>query len=245
MGMPVSVLVRGPAARSTAVDKRVARVYDELRAVDAGFSPYRPDSAVSRLARGERVTETEELAQVRDLCEQARRSTGGAFDATRPDGTWDPSGLVKTWAVERAARHLGGLAFCLNAGGDVHVESPRGEPFRVGVQDPRDGTRVLTALDVVQGGVATSGTAARGAHVYDPLTGQPAAGALSVTVTGPSLLAADVLATAALVRGLQVLPAGTPALLVHPDGSRTQTLAWRGSPVRPSRTLDHGSRQGA
>ena len=49
--------------------------------------------------------------------------------------------------------------------------------------------------------VATSGTAARGSHLLDPSTGRAVTDLLSVTVTGPSLLWADVPATAAFAAG--------------------------------------------
>ena len=207
MGMPVSVLVRGPLPH-TAVD----RVYAELHEVDARFSPYRLDSEVCRLRRGEVPRPSDDLREVAALCELARTQTGGVFDARRPDGWWDPTGLVKGWAVERAARHLRatGLDFCLNAGGDVVVSAPSGEPFRVGVQDPYDAGRVARVLPVVSGGVATSGLAARGAHLYDPRTGLPATGPASTTVVGPSLQQADVLATACFVSGSLALLEGFP-----------------------------------
>src|SRR5207244_12543662 len=54
---------------------------------------------------------------------------------------YDPSGLVKGWAVQRAARHLAGLdgnGWCLNAGGDVLVQVPADQPsWRVGTEDAR------------------------------------------------------------------------------------------------------------
>ena len=232
MGMPISLLVRQDAVA------RAEAVFATLREADALLSPYRSDSLVCRRAAGERISHPV-LRDVEHLCEQATVLTDGAFDARRPDGVWDPTGMVKAWAVERAAEHLAGLDFCLNAGGDVHVEAPSGEPFRVGVQDPRERGEVVTVLARTSGGVATSGTAVRGAHLYDPSTGGPACGPLSVTVVGPSLLWADVLATAAFVRGLGVLPPGYEALVVHADGRRTLTAGWPNdirvvsSPVRP------------
>ncbi|HYJ77671.1 MAG TPA: FAD:protein FMN transferase, partial [Actinomycetes bacterium] len=74
----------------------------------------------------------------------------------------------------------------------------------------------------------TSGTTHRGAHLVDPVDGAPVTGVLSVTVTGPSLLWADVLATAAFVRGagaLAVVEAvpGYDALVVAADSTRTAT----------------------
>lgn len=247
MGMPISVLVRDADARTDEVDARVREVFADLRDADETFSTYKENSEVSRLARGEAIAWSPDLQAVQALCDRARDLTGGAFDTRRPDGVWDPSGLVKSWAVERAAARLRGLDFCLNAGGDVHVEAPSGEPFRVGVQDPRDPRDVLEVLEVTYGGVATSGTAARGAHLYDPATGRPTARVLSVTVTGPSLQTADVLATAVFVRGPAVLAPGYEALVVDAAGGTERTPGWNdivviSSPVQPSRTLDHWSR---
>jgi thiamine biosynthesis lipoprotein len=74
-------------------------------------------------------------------------------------------------------------------------------PWRVGIEDPAERSRLLEVAVLRDGGVATSGIAARGAHIYDPFTGAPARGLASVTVTGPSLLWADVYATAAFARG--------------------------------------------
>jgi len=231
MGLPVSLLVRGPEPAGDRVAAAVARVYAELRHVDATFSLYRPDSLLSRLSRGEPVDRPAELLEVEQRCEQARLATGGAFDARRPDGV---SGLVKGWAAERASRHLAELAdhdWCVNAGGDVQVASPSGEPFRVGIEDPADRTRLLAVLERTAGAVATSGTAARGAHLYDPATGRPAEALAAVTVVGPSLGAADVLATAAYVRGpggLALVEAvdDYEAMLVGRDGEQSCTNGW-------------------
>ena len=44
--------------------------------------------------------------------------------------------------------------------------------------------------------IATSGEYARGQHVFDPHTGRPPAGVLSVTIVGPDLATADAFATA-------------------------------------------------
>jgi thiamine biosynthesis lipoprotein len=125
-------------------------------------------------------------------------------------GGFDPSGLVKGWAVERAATLLAGIDGCdyyLNAGGDMAlgVASPDSPAWKVGIEDPRDPTRILAVRDVRSGGVATSGSAARGAHIVDPHTGNHPSDLLSVTVIGPALLWADVYATAAFARGTDAL----------------------------------------
>lgn len=234
MGMPVSVHVRGERVDGD-VPAAVAALYAELRAVDAVFSTYREDSEISRLARGElrRRDCSSDVREVLALCGLARRRTAGAFDAHRrlPDGgtALDPSGLVKGWATERAARHLArlpGLDWYVCAGGDVvgHVASDARPAWRVGVEDPADRDLLVAVLPLRDGGVATSGTAARGDHVWDPATGRPVRSQLaSVTVAGPSLLWADVLATALFVRGGEAAPAvaadGYEVLLVERDGT--------------------------
>jgi FAD:protein FMN transferase len=243
MGLPISILARcadPDRLTAPAVAQAVQTLFDDLRAVDAMFSTYRADSVVSRLNRGE-ITLADAPADVRDVaarCEQARARTGGRFDATTPDGSWDPSGLVKGWAVERAAGALAvatgdSIDWCVNAGGDVLVVAPTGEGFTVGIQDPRDARAVATSVRCGSGAVATSGTAARGAHLYDPRTGAPVVtGWLSVTVVGPSLELADVLATAAFVAAddwpavVAAVP-GYEALAIAADGTVSGTAALR------------------
>ena len=237
MGLPVSVLARGASARSDAADEAVRAVYAELREVDRVFSPYRGDSEVSRLGAGDLAWSDASpvVREVADRCLRAAELTGGLFDATRPDGNWDPSGLVKGWATERAARLLtavGGLDWCLNAGGDVVVSCPSGEPFVVGIQDPSDPAAISTSVRCRSGAVATSGTAARGAHLYDPRTGRPTTSDwLSVSVIGPSLQTADVLATAAFVAGSLELVERTDryyGLAVAADSTLLTTVGWPG-----------------
>ena len=219
MGLPVSLLARGSLGGA---EEAVARVFAELHQVDARFSTYQDSSEVSRINRGELALGDahEDVREVARRCDDAREITGGLFDATTPSGSWDPSGLVKGWAAERAARHLTGDAdWCLNAGGDVLVLTPSGEPFTVGIQDPRDDGKVVQALTTTTAAVATSGTSARGEHLYDPRTGAAPGGSwLSVTVVGPSLETADVLATASFVAGRPVLVPGYRAMSVDAAG---------------------------
>ncbi|WP_371402645.1 FAD:protein FMN transferase [Kribbella sp. NBC_00662] len=235
MGLPISVLARGKAAGGEAADAVVREVFAELIEVDRVFSPYKPDSAVSLLARGAVSWDHLDpvVREVAERCVAARELTGGLFDAEVPGGKWDPSGLVKGWAVERAGerlRKVEDVDWCLNAGGDVLVVCPSNEPFTVGIQDPRDPGRVVARVSCAGGAVATSGTAARGAHLYDPRTGAAVVTRwLSVSVTGPSLEYADVLATAAFVAADDwpaVLLPGYEGLGVLADGNLFATDGW-------------------
>lgn len=216
MGMPISIHLRGPDARDAAVAAVVERVFAGLLEVDARFSPFRPDSEVCRIQRGELVLADAhpEVREVARLCDQASARTGGAFSATLPgpDGrpVFNPTGLVKGWAIQRALEHLladpalAGHDAMINAGGDIAARCQRTDTpaWVVAVEDPRNRRRILRTMAMRTGAVATSGTAARGRHIIDPARGTAAAGELlSATVVGPDLLWADAYATAAFVLG--------------------------------------------
>jgi thiamine biosynthesis lipoprotein len=207
MGMPVCIDVRDHGVPASAIDE----AFSWLREVDATFSPYKDDSEISRLNRGElsRDDASREVCWVLDECERLRERTGGYFDARAgAGGGVDPSGLVKGWSVDRAGDILasaGATTFSIYAGGDILT---RGYPepersWRVGIQHPyvRHGiAAVVRSNDLA---LATSGEYERGAHVLDPHTGAPPEGVLSVTVTGPVLGVADAYATAAFAMGTE------------------------------------------
>ncbi len=211
MNLPVSLAVRGDLdeAKRAQVELAWCAVMEDLREVDRVFSTYREDSFVSRLDRGEVVLAQcpPVLAEVLALGEQAERESDGAFriHLPGPDGRvrLDPSGVVKGWAVERAARFLEALEvdFCLSAGGDLVCRSVSGEEWRVGVEDPADPGRLVGVVPVRNGAVATSGTAHRGEHLLDARTGRAPEGVASVTVVASSLTWADIDATAAYALG--------------------------------------------
>jgi thiamine biosynthesis lipoprotein len=228
MGTVFSLDVRG-GHRPDDVEPALDAAEDELRAADAMFSTYRPDSWISRLGR--RAVRPADLPpQVREvlaLCAEVEGLTEGLFTARwRGDGTLDPTGLVKGWAAERAGRALlerGVTDHCVNAAGDV-VLSGRPAPDRhwtVGIADPRRPGALLGVVDTGGLGaraVATSGIAERGPHIRDPRDGRSADGVLSATIVGADLTLADGLATALVVAG--------------PDGAgllaRWRELGWTG-----------------
>jgi thiamine biosynthesis lipoprotein len=201
MGMPIGI----DADEDTGVDAAFAW----LEEVDAIFSTYRDDSEVCRLDRGELTLADcrPEVDEVLTRCLELERATGGYFSA-RPAGRLDPSGLVKGWAVDRAAARLATADFCINAGGDVLA---RGRRRRVGIRHPEDPASLAAVIAVEDHAVATSGAYERGAHIVDPHTGRSPDGLLSVTVVGPDLATADAYATAAFAMGADG-PAWTAAL---------------------------------
>jgi len=205
MGMPISLALRGRHAGDARGEAAWAAALAVLRAADRTFSTYRADSVISRMNRGVPVDTPPEVADVLAIGAAAERSSGGAF-ALRRDGVLDPSGVVKGWAAERAAVALAALPdtdFCLSAGGDITCRTgdAAAPPWCIGIEDPRDPTRIVAVVPIRTGAVATSGTAHRGAHIVDARTGRAPGGLASVTVVGRSLTAVDVDATAAFALG--------------------------------------------
>lgn len=208
MGLPISLDV--PHA-SPAVKEAAREAFEWLHEVDRRFSPFRADSEVCLLDRGEIVPGelSPELAEVLALCGDYERRSGGAFQAWLPGGHFDPCGVVKGWAVERAGRMLrdaGASRFCLNAGGDVVAfASSRpgapGKPWRVGIRHPDQPHRVCAVINARDCAVATSGTYERGDHIVDGRTGRPALDLVSLTVVAPDLVIADAVSTAAFAMG--------------------------------------------
>jgi thiamine biosynthesis lipoprotein len=235
MGMPISLALRGPRASGPEADAAWAQCRAELDEIDRVFSTWRACSVIRRLDRGELALADcpPEVHEVLALGEQARVASHGAFDVRRPgpDGraVLDPSGVVKGWAVERAARAFGGLDdtdVCLSAGGDLvcRTRAADAEPWRIGVEDPHQPTRVLAVVPVRNGAVATSGLAHRGAHIVDARTGATPRALASVTVVADDLVRADIDATAAFALGddglawLQSRP-DCSGLVVDADGT--------------------------
>jgi len=127
----------------------------------------------------------------------------------------DFGGIGKEYAVDRAAALVAGVtrAALVNFGGDLVAlgASAGGRPWRVGVE-ALAGREAAAAkqIDLVQGGLATSGDARRYlrkdgkrySHILDPTTGFPVPGAPgSVTVAAATCTQAGMLATFALLRG--------------------------------------------
>jgi FAD:protein FMN transferase len=209
-----------------------------LHEADAVFSTWNPRSPLSRLRRGD-LAEAEGpacLAEVRAASEAAREVSGGWFNPWAMPGGYDPTGLVKGWAVDRALaviREAGLPAALVNGGGDLAAFGGPvpGESWRAGIRHPWRPGALAAVLDV-RGAVATSGTYERGAHLVDPRTGRPGCRAASATVTGPSLPMADALATALAVGADEVLAAvgglpGYAGYLIRPDGTETWTSGLR------------------
>jgi thiamine biosynthesis lipoprotein len=139
------------------------------------------------------------------LSEQTKKDTYGYFDIEH-DGLYDPSGIVKGWAIQNAADRLkaGGFRnFYIDAGGDISVAGNKdGKLWRIGIRNPFNRSENVKVLALTDRGIATSGTAIRGQHVYDPYNpNMPLLDIVSITVIGPNIYEADRFATAAFAMG--------------------------------------------
>ena len=235
MGTVVSFLVPDGAGRPDDVSAVLGTACTELHRIDAIFTTWDGASPLSLLRRGEAALADmpPEVAEVLSLCRAARRASGGWFDPWAMPGGVDPTGLVKGWAVERAAKllHQAGVAAAMvNGGGDLTVfGSPGlGQPhWRIGIRHPWR-PDALAAVLLATGAVATSAGYERGCHLIYPGTTAPSSRAASATVTGPSLAVADALATALAVGGDEALAAigeveGYAGYLIRPDGTEAST----------------------
>jgi FAD:protein FMN transferase len=205
MGMPICVAISDAAAAAPDLDV----AFDCFLQADARFSPFRPDSELSRLNRGALLPQdcSVQMREILELAEQTRIDSNGYFDVRRPDGALDPCGIVKGWAIHEAARSLtqrGMSDFFIDAGGDIqsHGRNAEGGDWRVGIRNPFQVEEIVKVLIPRGAGVATSGNYLRGAHIYNPHAPDAAAGGIvSLTVIGPDILEADRFATAAFAMG--------------------------------------------
>lgn len=203
MGMPVTIEIVGADAPV------IERVFDYFAAVDVRFSTYKPESEISRINRGElpRDGYSDEMKEIFTLAALTQEETNGYFSIQRPDGLIDPSGLVKGWAIRNAAllvEAMGYMDYFLDAGGDIQSKGldAHGEPWTVGIRNPFDRTQIVKAIRPLSQGVATSGTAIRGQHIYDPhKPSRDITDIVSLTVIGPDIYEADRFATAAFAMG--------------------------------------------
>ncbi len=204
MGMPVMVEIVAGGGESL-----IADIFAYFEAVDRRFSPFKPASELSDLNSG-RIAGRDLSLEMREVLALAARTfveTRGFFDVRRPDGRIDPSGIVKGWAIRNAARLIEAAGvgdFMVDAGGDVQSRgsNANGDAWTIGIRNPFDERQVIKAVRPSGRGIATSGTYARGQHIYDPhRPGVPITDIVSLTVIGPDVLEADRFATAAFAMG--------------------------------------------
>lgn len=148
----------------------------------------------------------------------------------------DLGGIAKGWAVDRGVELLQvagvGRAF-VTAGGDTRIIGDRfGQPWMVGIRDPRDADKVAVRIPLADAALSTSGDyerffeadGVRYHHILSPATGRSASAVRSVTVIGPTATRTDGLSKTIFVlgieRGMQVLDrvGDVDAIAIDKDG---------------------------
>lgn len=230
MGMPITIEIVDATGSQGDLDE----VFAYFVAVDETFSTYKDTSEISRINRGELLSAqySEDMQTILALSAQTKEETDGYFDIRR-NGIYDPSGIVKGWSIQNAAKMLntkGFRDFYIDAGGDIQVAGMKdGRPWRVGIRNPFNRNEYVKVLVITDQGIATSGTAIRGQHIYDPY--HPDAALLdiaSITIIGPNVYDADRFATAAFAmgrRGIQFIEtlAGFEGYMIDVHGIATYT----------------------
>lgn len=204
MGMPITLVVLDDKARQEHLDA----VFDAFSQVDEQFSPFKESSEISRFNRGELTKDqlSPKMREVLALCDKTKLETRGYFDITKPDGSLDPCGMVKGWAIKNAAEQMKAMGlsnFFVDAGGDIqsHGVADDGD-WKVGIRNPFAADEIVKVIVPKGAGVATSGNYIRGDHIYNPHTGKYGSeDIVSLTVIGPDVLEADRYATAAFAMG--------------------------------------------
>ena len=141
------------------------------------------------------------------------------------------AGVAKGYAVDKAIEALsrGNISHALvNAGGDIRAIGGKDEnvPWRIAIRDPKNNTRIATAVNLYDQAIATSGTYRRSFDdIINPKVGKPAQGVLSSTVIAKTAMDADMLATCTFVlgaeKGVELIERldGVKAFVIGKDGS--------------------------
>ncbi|MFV0437231.1 MAG: FAD:protein FMN transferase [Desulfopila sp.] len=177
---------------------------------DSGEQGATPAPAILRQTR----TRTTDYRKLQVSAEEVRLS--------EPNMAVTLDGIAKGYIVDQGVAALKAEGFgqvFVDAGGDLMVTGakPDGSPWRIGIMNPRkDRPFKPVAFPVTERAVATSGDYfqaftpdMRNHHIIDPHTGYSSPELASCTVTAPTAMRADGLATAVMVlgrhRGLELL----------------------------------------
>lgn len=214
MGMPFTVKLGFTSSsdffkNKVIFENQIEKITVYLNHIDEHFSPFKKTSLVSKFQRRELTLSefTTEFQEVYNIAEEATTETKNYFDAY-VKGVYDPTGVVKKWAIERAfykflhplvSKHLVQAA-AINGAGDMQFEVDPETDFKwqIGIEDPLDPSKTLTVFQMATGAIATSGMSKRGEHITRTGSGESL---MQASIIAPSLIQADIYATAAISAG--------------------------------------------
>lgn len=123
-------------------------------------------------------------------------------------------GIAKGYAVERGVailRNENVQHAIVTAGGDSRLLGDRrGQPWMVGIRDPREEGQVAIRMPLQDEAISTSGDyeryfdeeGVRYHHILRPDTGKPADSVHSATIVGPDAVITDALSTSVFIMGV-------------------------------------------
>lgn len=230
MAMPVTVDVVDKRAK----EKDIEIIFEYLWRIDEQFSPYKNESEVSKINEGKISIEncSREMQEVLEIAGSTKKQTNGYFDVWN-NAKFDPSGIVKGWAIWKASQkllELGYKNFSLEIAGDLQTYgiNENGDKWRIGIQNPFNLSEIVKIVGLSGQGIATSGSYQRGAHIYDPHTGNGVDDISSISVIGSNVMEADRFATAAFAmgeKGIEVIEsiAGLEGYMIKKDKTAVMT----------------------
>lgn len=158
------------------------------------------------------------LAHVDWRCLEVCESIDGRAQARLADAqaAVDVGGIAKGWIADKLTDLLiehGLESFIVNLGGNVvaHGLKPSGEPWRIGIKDPREAGRTVGSLFLKNASAVTSGVYERCFtrdgqfyhHILDPATGMPVhTDAAGATVIAKRSIDAEGYSTTLLALGI-------------------------------------------
>lgn len=230
--MPITLEIIDPSATKEVI----AKIFSYFERIEEQFSVFKNNSEITLINKGliEPKYYSPEMKTIFALAEKTKIETNGYFDIVANNGKYNPSGIVKGWAINNAAHMLLGMGFrnfYINAGGDIqgYGRNSDGRYWSVGIRDPFDLNKIVKVVYLKNQGIATSGTYIRGQHIYNPhQRNNSITDLVSFTVVGPNIYEADRFATAVFAMGkagikfLDNLP-GFEGYMIDRNGIATMT----------------------
>lgn len=221
--LPDSVLTKinaSPAGEYELPDELAAVIGASLDAAVATGGAY--DPTIAPLSDLWSIGEGNERVPMQEEIEDAKSRTGHANFELRGKvlvkladyAEFDLGGSGKGYMLGKAIELLGqsGAYGVASFGGNIGVfgKKPSGEPWRIGIKNPRDESGTIGYVEIDSGYVAVSGDyeryvildGKRYCHIIDPDTGRPVDnGTMCVAVWTDDALKGDILSTALFVMG--------------------------------------------
>lgn len=199
-----------------------------------------------RFSEGQKPTEQEIEKVLTSIGSVGLQVDNGSVSFQKPGMGITLDGIAKGYIVDRASEVLrdhGVINHLVNAGGDIRTSgSAAGEKkWTIAIQDPAKQRKFPDILKMSDGAVATSGNYEAYYdqeklfhHIVAPSTGHSPQWFSSVSVTAPTVMDADALATALFVldsdKALNLIEAlpDSDCFLINPDATISTSSSWPG-----------------